>query len=213
MFERFTAAARESVTGAQQAARDLGHPYIGTEHVLIALIADEQSPTARLLATYGVTARSVRAEVQRHVGPAEPDPALEDADADAEDKAALRSIGIDLDAVRAAIEENFGAGALRLPRTPPRKRTWLARLTHRDQPRFRGPTRGHIPFTARAKKVLELSLREALRLRHNYIAPEHILLGLLREGDGLAALILADQQVDFDRLRSELTAALPGKAA
>jgi ATP-dependent Clp protease ATP-binding subunit ClpA len=61
--------------------------------------------------------------------------------------------------------------------------------------------------------VLELSLREALRLRHNYIAPEHIMLGMLREGEGLAALILAEKEVDFDRLRADLTSSLNDKAA
>ena len=60
---------------------------------------------------------------------------------------------------------------------------------------------GHIPFTQRAKKVLELSLREALQLRHNYIGTEHILLGLIREGDGPAAQALADAGVDLPDLR------------
>jgi ATP-dependent Clp protease ATP-binding subunit ClpA len=62
---------------------------------------------------------------------------------------------------------------------------------------------GHIPFTPRAKKVLELSLREALQLKHNYIGTEHILLGLLREGEGRAAQILADKH-PLDRIRSEV---------
>jgi ATP-dependent Clp protease ATP-binding subunit ClpA len=62
---------------------------------------------------------------------------------------------------------------------------------------------GHIPFTPRAKKVLELSLREALQLKHNYIGTEHILLGLLREGEGMAARILADKH-PLDRIRSEV---------
>jgi ATP-dependent Clp protease ATP-binding subunit ClpA len=62
---------------------------------------------------------------------------------------------------------------------------------------------GHIPFTPRAKKVLELSLREALQLKHNYIGTEHILLGLLREGEGMAAQILADKH-PLDRIRSEV---------
>ena len=62
---------------------------------------------------------------------------------------------------------------------------------------------GHIPFTPRAKKVLELSLREALQLKHNYIGTEHILLGLLREGEGMAAQILADKH-PLDRIRGEV---------
>ncbi len=61
--------------------------------------------------------------------------------------------------------------------------------------------------------MLELSLREALRLRHNFIAPEHIMLGMLREGDGLAARILAERHVDFDLLRAGLARSLDEKAA
>ncbi|WP_306216303.1 Clp protease N-terminal domain-containing protein [Actinoplanes sp. RD1] len=72
---------------------------------------------------------------------------------------------------------------------------------------------GHVPFSKRNKKVLELSLREAIRLKHNYIAPEHIMLGILREGQGLAARILADQGVDFELLRADLTRSLGSAAA
>jgi ATP-dependent Clp protease ATP-binding subunit ClpC len=66
------------------------------------------------------------------------------------------------------------------------------------------PPGGHIPFTGRAKKVLELSLREALQLRHNYIGTEHILLGLIREGEGLAAQALADAGVDLADVRQRV---------
>jgi ATP-dependent Clp protease ATP-binding subunit ClpA len=66
------------------------------------------------------------------------------------------------------------------------------------------PPSGHIPFTPRAKKVLELSLREALQLRHNYIGTEHILLGLIREGEGLAAQALADAGADLADVRQRL---------
>ncbi|MFC3990216.1 Clp protease N-terminal domain-containing protein [Actinoplanes siamensis] len=121
------------------------------------------------------------------------------ADRDAEDAAALKAIGIDLDAVRAAIEENFGAGALHLPRPARKKRGIFGRLY---------ASGGHIPFSGRNKKVLELSLREALRLKHKFIAPEHIMLGVLREGQGLAMRILADRGTDLDRLRAELTRSL-----
>jgi hypothetical protein len=106
--------------------------------------------------------------------------------------------------VRAAIEESFGAGSLRLPRKAPRKRGLFGRFY---------ASGGHIPFSPRNKKVLELSLREALRLGHNFIAPEHIMLGILREGDGLAAQILAERRVDFDLLRAGLTRSLDEKAA
>jgi ATP-dependent Clp protease ATP-binding subunit ClpA len=201
MFERFTAGARAAVVNAQAEARELGHRYIGTEHVLIALIADGR--VARLLAADGVDAAFVRADVRRRVDTAvQPD--LTFTDADAEDAAALKAIGIDLHAVRAAIEANFGAGALHLPR-PVKKRRWPFGRS--------GQTGGHIPFTKRAKKVLELSLREALRLRQNFIAPEHIMLGLLREGEGLAMLILRDKGVDVDRLRADLESTLRDQAA
>ncbi|MGH9209780.1 MAG: Clp protease N-terminal domain-containing protein [Acidimicrobiales bacterium] len=69
---------------------------------------------------------------------------------------------------------------------------------------------GHIPFTPRAKKVLELSLREALELGHNYIGTEHLLLGLLREGEGVAGQVLATNGVDINRVRRKVNEALSG---
>jgi len=201
MFERFTTAAREVVVASQQEARRLGHPFIGTEHLLLALIHEPQSATARLLRPSGLDPAVVRTEIQRLVGDKfEPD--LSFTEADAEDAAALKAIGIDLAKVRAAIEESFGAGSLQLPRPEPRRRGLFGRRTG-----------GHVPFAARAKKVLELSLREAIRLHHNFIAPEHIMLGLLREGEGLACRILADHKVDFTRLRDELADSLRNEAA
>jgi prophage maintenance system killer protein len=91
---------------------------------------------------------------------------------------ALGSLGISLEAVRSQVEEIIGRG----PTTPT----------------------GHIPFTPRAKKVLELSLREALQLGHNYIGTEHLLLGLLREGEGVAAQVLASFHADHARLREQV---------
>ncbi len=78
--------------------------------------------------------------------------------------------------------------------------------------RGKAPPGGHIPFTPRAKKVLELSLREALQLKHNYIGTEHILLGLLREGEGVAAQILADKH-PLDRIRGEVLARIESPGA
>lgn len=101
------------------------------------------------------------------------------------DAAALESIGIDLDAVREKVEAAFGAGALDGPRGRPRKR-------------------GHIPFSPRARKVLELSLREAIRLRQRQIADGHLLLGVLRDGNGLAARIIAETGADFATLRAQV---------
>jgi ATP-dependent Clp protease ATP-binding subunit ClpC len=69
---------------------------------------------------------------------------------------------------------------------------------------------GHIPFTPRAKKVLELSLREALQLGHNYIGTEHILLGLIREGEGVAAQVLLNLGADLEKVRSAVIQLLSG---
>ncbi|MEV4707417.1 Clp protease N-terminal domain-containing protein [Actinoplanes sp. NPDC049316] len=146
----------------------------------------------------------MRAEILRRVGPgtAASDPLP---DADAEDRAALKAIGIDLDAVRRAIEENFGPGSLRLPRPPAPQRKGLLR-------KFYGSS-GHVPFSPRNKKVLELSLREALRLKHNFIAPEHIVLGMLREGRGLGVQMLAERGVDLTELGSDMARSLQSQAA
>jgi ATP-dependent Clp protease ATP-binding subunit ClpA len=203
MFERFTEAARTAVIQAQAEARELKHPFVGTEHLLLALIADETGPIPAVLRDGGIDRATVRQAIMRRVGtaPATTDPLP---DADAEDAAALKAIGIDLDAVRRAIEETFGPGALQLARSSEPKRRGLLR-------RMSGG--GHTPFTRRAKKVLELSLREAIRLKHNFIAPEHIMLGILREGDGLAALALADAGTDVPKLRAGLTRSLKDKAA
>ena len=178
MFERFTADARAVVVAAQEEARILGHDFIGTEHVLLALLADTDGPVARSLAGDGVDAEFVRGDVVRRVGTHPPD--LTAAAAEQEDAEALKAIGIDLDQVRKAIEANFGAGALRLPRdTEQQKKRGLFGRFY---------IAGHLPFTSRNKKVLELSLREALRLDQKFIAPEHIMLGLLREGQGLSVV-------------------------
>jgi ATP-dependent Clp protease ATP-binding subunit ClpA len=202
MFERFTAAARQVVVTAQEEARQLGHPFIGTGHVLLGLLAEDGS-VARLLRPYGIEPVSARTEIRRLAQDiAEPD--LSFTEADAEDAAALKAIGIDLAAVRAAIEEKFGAGSLRLPKPAPKKRGIFGK--------FYGGS-GHIPFSPRAKKLLELSLREAIRLHQNFIASEHIMLGVLREGDGMAARVLADHAVDVGKLRDDLEDALTNKAA
>ena len=200
MFERFTKDARDAVKRAQGEARDLGQSPIGTEHLLLALLTG--GPVTRALAGQNIDHAYVRSEILRRVGLG-PTPGTDArAEADAEDAAALKAIGIDLEQVRRAIEENFGPGALHLPR-PPERKGWLRRRMGD----------GFTPFSPRAKKVLELSLREALRLKHTFIAPEHILLGMLREGNGLALLILTDAGADLGRLRDEVTRALNEYAA
>src|SRR3954464_5901002 len=180
MFERFTDPAREVVVLSQFAAREMGHSPIGTQHLLLALVSTDGGSVARALREQGVDEVYVRDAILDRMGGVPPgtDPVP---DADDEDAAALKAIGIDIDQVRRAIEKNFGPDALRLPRKEPEpKRGFFGRR--------RGPTGGHIPFSPRSKKVMELSLREALQLRHHFIGPEHIMLGLLREGDGLASL-------------------------
>ena len=97
---------------------------------------------------------------------------------------ALESLGISLDAVRQQVEEIIGQGQ-------------------------QAPS-GHIPFTPRAKKVLELSLREALQLGHNYIGTEHILLGLIREGEGVAAQVLVKLGADLNKVRQQVIQLLSG---
>src|SRR4249920_3457870 len=97
---------------------------------------------------------------------------------------ALESLGISLEAVRIQVEEIIGQGQ-------------------------QAPS-GHIPFTPRAKKVLELSLREALQLGHNYIGTEHILLGLIREGEGVAAQVLVKLGADLNRVRQQVIQLLSG---
>ena len=104
------------------------------------------------------------------------------------DAEALRTIGIDLEQVTAAVEESFGKGALTRP---------IGKGRRKKLP-WSGP-----PFVPRAKKVLELSLREALALGHNYIGTEHLLLAIVREGEGMAAAILA-QRIDLDVLRGKV---------
>ncbi|MGZ5409173.1 MAG: Clp protease N-terminal domain-containing protein, partial [Aeromicrobium sp.] len=97
---------------------------------------------------------------------------------------ALESLDISLEAVRGQVEDIIGQGQ-------------------------QAPS-GHIPFTPRAKKVLELSLREALQLGHNYIGTEHILLGLIREGEGVAAQVLVKLGADLNRVRQQVIQLVSG---
>jgi ATP-dependent Clp protease ATP-binding subunit ClpA len=197
MFERFTAQARATVHSAQDASCELGHHYIGTEHLLLALLSPRAGISHTVLTDAGLTADRVRGDIQATLAD---DRSLDRADAEA-----LETIGIDLNAVRAKIEESFGPGALTpVPRT---KRGLFHRRA--ETPPCQGP---FVPFTARSKKVLELSLREAVNLRHNHIGTEHILLGLIREGEGLAAKIICDAGINLDDLRRRTLSTLPNAA-
>jgi ATP-dependent Clp protease ATP-binding subunit ClpA len=198
MFERFTTQARAAVKDAQRHSGELGHHYIGTEHLLLALLSPDSGLAGVVLSGAGLTVERVRSDVQALIGRSGP---LGPADAEA-----LEAIGIDLDAVRAKIEESFGPGAL-MP--PPRQRRGLF---GRRRPAPSGPTMC-VPFTARCKKVIELGLREAIRLRCNYIGTEHLLLGLIREGEGLAAKVICDAGISLDDLRRRTLDSLPDAAA
>jgi ATP-dependent Clp protease ATP-binding subunit ClpA len=195
MFERFTRRAREVVVQARKQAERLGHEQADTEHLLLAMLLDGSSIAGRVLRDVGLDFDAVRGRVEDARRKAQ---VLGEADA-----AALREIGIDLDAVRAKVEEAFGPGVLRADEQEPRPPRWLALLRRWERSG---------PFAPRAKKVLELSLREALRLRHNYIGTEHILLGLIREGKGVGALILVDMGIDLEDLRRRVLAVLRAAA-
>jgi ATP-dependent Clp protease ATP-binding subunit ClpA len=197
MFERFTPHARRVVALAQYQARRLRHRYIGTEHLLLAIL-EVDDDAARVLHDNGITTEETEAAIARYLGGVRD--SLTERDAEA-----LRAIGIDLDEVRARLEENFGPAPLSLPPDEPPRRRFGLRRSRRVPERV--PS-GHIPFSPRAKKVLELSLREALRLKHRSIGTEHILLGLIREGEGLAALILVQAGVDLVDLRRQVEATL-----
>ena len=179
MFERFTTEARQTVALAQQEARELGSGHIGTEHLLLGLMGQGGTPVADLLGRHGLDRASIVQAVARLTGGP-------DLDADA-----LGAVGIDLAAVRERVEATFGPGALDA-RAPGRGREQT----------------GHIPFTPRAKKVLELSLREAIALKSTSIGDAHILLGLLREGEGLAMKMIHDRGIDVAVLRDEVRSGL-----
>src|SRR5881394_1355171 len=131
MFEQFSNEARNVVRLAQEEARRLRHPFIGTEHLLLALMVDGHGPAAQALRDLDVA--DLRRRITDIVG--RPGGEL--------DSDALATLGIDLDEVRRATEASFGPGALDSQSHHPMKS-------------------GHIPFSKRAKKILELSLRESL---------------------------------------------------
>jgi ATP-dependent Clp protease ATP-binding subunit ClpA len=193
MFEPFTPEARAVVVDAQAQARRLRHGRIGTEHLLLAATATD-GRVARILAAHGITADTVEADIADLAG----------APPHERDRDALAALGIDLDDVRRTVDARFGSGALARAASPEPRRRWFRRRRH---DRHRPPT-GHIPFDAGAKKALELSLREALRLGHRSIGTEHVALGLLRGGDGLASAALVRRGATIAGLRAEIEAAL-----
>jgi ATP-dependent Clp protease ATP-binding subunit ClpA len=156
MFERFTEAARGVVVDAQEQARSLGHTQVLAEHLLLGVMEDAEGIGARVLRDLGIQRDAVVSQIE----------VLGDADADA-----LRSLGVDLQAIRKRAEATFGPGALDRPQ---RRRVGIFR-------RRAVETGGHLKFSGPAKRTLQQALRAALALKHNYIGSEHILLGLLAD--------------------------------
>src|SRR5690554_4731629 len=144
MFGRFTERAQRVIVLSQEEARRLGHSVVGTEHILLGLIAEGEDVAAR----------------------------------------SLLSMGISIDQVRGEIERMIGRGGK--------------------------PSEGQIGFTPRSKRVLELAFDEARRLGHTYIGTEHLLLGLIREGEGVAAQVLNNLGADLEKVRSQVTSQLGG---
>jgi ATP-dependent Clp protease ATP-binding subunit ClpA len=221
MFERFTATARQVIVAAQEDARQFGHNYIGCEHLLLGAAAAAE-PASAVLRDHGVTPERITAEVLRMAGQAQTGGPLGGLDAEA-----LASIAIDLDAVRARIEAVFGPDALTraLPacqrRRPARGKGPLTGLTHRrrrarrnaalpatpggNAPLLLGSAApGHIPFTPRAKKTLQLSLREAKALHDNTIGVQHLALALLAQPDGTVPVILSALGTPATSLRAAI---------
>lgn len=137
LFTHFSPSAREVVVAAQEEAASLKHNYLGTEHLLLALVRQE-GPVQGLLASQDLS----------------------------------------YDSIRESVVQAIGEGSV--------------------------PPTGERPLTPRTKKVLELSLRESKRLGTRYVGTEHVLLGLLREGEGVAAQVLKNRGVSFDELRARV---------
>jgi ATP-dependent Clp protease ATP-binding subunit ClpA len=138
MFERFTDRARRVVVAAQEEARMLGHNHIGSEHLLLGLMHEQDGTAAQVLKSAGVTAEAARSQVEELAGPGDKSPS------------------------------------------------------------------GHIPFTQRAKKILELSLREALEQKTSYIGTEHILLALMRDSGGMGTQVLQQLGGSLSALRQRV---------
>jgi ATP-dependent Clp protease ATP-binding subunit ClpC len=144
MFSRFTERAQKVIVLSQEEARRLGHNVVGTEHILLGLVAEGE----------GVAAR------------------------------ALQALGIGLEQVRVEVENVIGRGD--------------------------GTPAGQIGFTPRTKRVLELAFGEARQLGHTYVGTEHILLGLIREGEGVAAQVLKNLGADQEKVRRQVVDLLGG---
>ena len=139
MFGRFTRRAQKVLLLAQEEARQMQYPFVGTEHILLGLLREGEGVAAKVLA----------------------------------------DMGVDADTVRSQVEQMVEKG--------------------------QGPVVQEVTLTPRAKRVLELAIDEARRLNHNYVGTEHILLGLIREGEGIAARVLAASGVELERVRAAVS--------
>jgi hypothetical protein len=149
LLARYTGRARASVARAREEAREMGHDYVGTEHLLLGVLVDPGALSVRVLDELGISAAQLRDAVVAAAGPPSPGAA---------------------------------AGA-------------------------------EAPFTPRARRVLDLTRGEALRLRHNYVGTEHLLLALVVEGEGLGGRVLREQGADADRVRPAVVRALSAYVA
>ncbi len=181
MTPRFSGDCRRMVGRAQEQARRLGHPFLGTEHLLLAVLDNADGYTVAALRSCGVDTGDVRRGILWMIG-------------DRLDPEALTSLGIDLQRVREVTEAQFGVGALASTRWPT-------------------PVTGHLPLTRRVRAVLELSVRAARRLGQQRITPEHLTLGILDDGGGIAVRALKDAHIDIAELRLAIATYLQRDAA
>lgn len=208
MFERFSEDARAVVVSAQQEANRFGHNYVGTEHLLLGLMAHGSGVGVEVLAEAGVRLDTARSAALRMLGRGFHAPSPE------EERAALAAIGIDLDLVRERIEEVFGPGALERPLAfGPRRRWGLRRRARRPDARCASLTGdSRFRFPPRAKKAVELSVVEAEALGRATVEVDHLLLGLLDVPEGIAAHLLGELGVDVQALRARLLTRLTDAA-
>jgi hypothetical protein len=149
LLVRYTSRARAGVAQAREAAKEMGHNYVGTEHLLLGVLSDPEALSCKVLDEVGVPAANLREAVIKAAG----------------------------------------------PRSPYEAPVWEA------------------PFTPRARRVFDLTRGESLRLGHNYVGTEHLLLALVAEEEGIAGRVLREQGVDMNRTRAEVVRALSGYVA
>ena len=182
MFERFSKEARSTITAAVSEAERFHSDHVGVEHLLLGLLRHSSPELAGLLQGAGMTMELLERRLEEK-SEAQP--------FGADDAEALRSIGIDLDEVNRSLEAVFGPDALKSTNAP--KRRGLTYL-------------GHTPFSAGAKKALELSLREAIAHKDKTVDAVHLLLGTLRSPDTAAGLLGGD--AGTRRLRDQVESLL-----